>query len=269
MTILTSINAKGGCGKSTIAMSVAAGFAEIGNRVLLIDMDPQAQVSEWLGVGDVLEQQDTLASVFDGQQTLPAIIKPTHLDNLWFVPGSGPLEEVGRRMAERDGYHTTLADALLHPDMPEFDYVILDSPNQVSTVMVNAIVPADLFLVPFKDSKTVRSYANVYGLIQHFRPDDDYNTLHVLTDVSRQPGLRNEVLAMMKRDGIEPAKTELRSCGWLARIDNHGGSIFKWRPNSKGAEDVARLLIEIARTLGFDVEEPEPQELDEDVALAA
>lgn len=261
MTILTSINAKGGCGKSTIAMSVAAGFGEIGQRTLLIDMDPQAQVSEWLGIGDPLEQQDTLANVFDGKQTLASILRETHLPNLWFAPSSGPLEEVGRRMAERDDYHMTLANALMDPSMPEFDYVILDSPNQVSTVMVNAIMPTDLFLVPFKDSKAVRSYANIYGLIQQLRADGDYQTLHVLTDVSRQVGLRNEVLAMMERDGIQPCRTELRSCGWLARIDNHGGSIFQWRPNSRGAEDAARLLTEIAQSLGYAIEEPEPQDL--------
>jgi chromosome partitioning protein len=261
MTILTSINAKGGCGKSTIAMSVAAGFGEIGQRTLLVDLDPQAQVSEWLGIGDPLESHGTVAGVFDGRQTLPEIIQPTHLPNLWFAPSSGPLEEVGRRMAERDGYHLTLADALCHPAMPEFDYVVLDSPNQVSTVMVNAIVPTDVFLVPFKDSKAVRSYANIYGLIRRLRDEGDYHTLHVLTDVSRQVGLRNEVLAMMGRDGIEPAKTEMRSCGWLARIDNHGGSIFRWRPSSNGAEDAARLLTEIAQTLGYDVEEPAPQNL--------
>ena len=261
MTIITSINAKGGCGKSTLAMSVAAGFGEIGQRTLLIDMDPQAQVSEWLGIGDPLEKPDTLAAVLDGQQSLASIIRPTNLPNLDFAPSSGPLEEVGRRMADRPDYELTLAQALVAADMPEYDYVILDSPNQVSTVMENAIVPTDLFLVPFKDSKAVRSYANIFGLVQRLRENEDYRTLHVLTDVSRQPGLRNEVLAMMAADGIAPARTEMRSCGWLARIDNHGGSIFRWRPSSKGAEDTARLLTEIAGELGYDVEEPEPQDL--------
>ena len=261
MTILTSINAKGGCGKSTIAMSLAAGFGEIGQRVLLVDMDPQAQVTEWLGIGDPLEKPGSLAAVLDGEQTLPETIQKTDLPGLDFVPSSGQLEDVGRRMAERDDYHLTLANALMHPDLPEYDYVVLDSPNQVSTVMANAIVPSDLFVVPFKDTKAVRSYANVYGLMRRLRPDGAFHALHVLADVSRQPGLRNEVLAMMGRDGLAPAATEMRSCGWLARIDSHGGSIFRWRPGSKGAEDAARLMTEIAETLGYDVGEIEPQDL--------
>lgn len=56
----------------------------------------------------------------------------------------------------------------------------------------------------------------------------------------------------------------MRSCGWLARIDNHGGSIFQWRPSSRGAEDAARLITEIAGELGYAVEEPEPQNLTDD-----
>ncbi|MEL7237972.1 MAG: ParA family protein [Planctomycetota bacterium] len=264
MTILTSINAKGGCGKSTIAISVAAGFGEIGQRTLLIDMDPQAQITEWLDAGDPLEKSGSLASVFDGEQDLADVIRPTNLPNLDFVPSSGPLEDVGRRLASWPDYHETLARQLMDPRLEKYDYVVLDSPNQVSTVMVNAIVPTDLFIVPFKDSKAVRSYANVFGLIDHFRPDGEFKTLHVLVDVSRQPGLRNEVLAMLKADGIQTAKTEMRSCGWLARIDNHGGSIFQWRPSSRGAEDAARLITEIAGELGYAVEEPEPQNLTDD-----
>ncbi len=60
MNIITVINAKGGCGKSTIAMSLASGLAVRGHRTLLVDMDPQAQVTQWLGAGDGLSAAGTL-----------------------------------------------------------------------------------------------------------------------------------------------------------------------------------------------------------------
>src|SRR4051812_6184942 len=70
MHIITVINAKGGCGKSTIAMNLSAGLAHLGYHTLLIDMDPQAQVTQWLGLGDGLTAEGTLVMVMAGQQTL-------------------------------------------------------------------------------------------------------------------------------------------------------------------------------------------------------
>jgi len=68
MHIITVINAKGGCGKSTIAMSLASGLALRGYNTLLIDMDPQAQVTQWLGLGDGLSPEGTLVAAMEGSR---------------------------------------------------------------------------------------------------------------------------------------------------------------------------------------------------------
>ena len=257
MKITTVINAKGGCGKSTIAMNLAAGLARRGANTLLIDLDPQAQVSDWLGVGDGLSVADTITSVFAGRQSLAEVVVPTDVRRLWFAPSSEPLEALGRRITERDGYAATLAAHLAaldaDPAAPAFDHAVLDSPNQISPVMENAIFPSDLFVVPFEGTKSVKSYANVYALIRRIRPEGDYRLLHVLSNVSRLPGLRKKVLQMMARDGIELADTEVRSCGWLAQVDEHGGSIFAYRPRANGATDLAKLTAEVEAALGADV----------------
>jgi chromosome partitioning protein len=69
MNIITVINAKGGCGKSTIAMNVASGLARHGHRVLLMDLDPQAQVTQWLAAGDGLTAEGTLVAALTRQQS--------------------------------------------------------------------------------------------------------------------------------------------------------------------------------------------------------
>ena len=247
--VICVINAKGGCGKSTIAMSVAAGLAHQGHRTLLIDMDPQAQVTEWLGIGDGLSLEGSLASAMAGREELHHLIEPTHLPDLSFVPSAEPLEHLGRQITERDGYQMTLASLLADERVPPFDYVVLDSPNQISPIMENAIFVTDLFIIPFMGTKSVKSYANVHQLIARLRPDRDFRTLHVLNNVSRLEGLHRRIVQRMEDDGIKRARTEVRSCGWLAQVDEHGGSIFTYRPKSNGAADITALIGEIRESL--------------------
>ena len=131
-----------------------------------------------------------------------------------------------------------------------FDYLVIDSPNQISPIMENAIFPTDLFVVPFESTKAVRSYASFYKLLVGLRPDHDFRILHVLSNLTRLPGLRRRVLELFKSDGLNPAQTEVRSCGWLAQVDEFGGSIFHFRPASKGAADLAALVEEVRQLMG-------------------
>jgi len=249
MNIITSINAKGGCGKSTIAMSLAAGLALRSKRTLLIDMDPQAQLTQWLELGDGLLPQGTLVEAMEGTRSLAEIIQPTRFDNLSFVASSQSLEDLGRQITEGEGYQTLLTSLLSELPQP-FDFVVIDSPNQISPVMENAIYPADLFVVPFESTKAVRSYANFFALLLKLRPGEEHRVMHVLSNLSRQPGLQKRVAATMELHGIARARTEVRTCGWLAQVDENGGSIFHYRPHSRGAADMEALLQEVLERLG-------------------
>jgi chromosome partitioning protein len=248
MNIVTVINAKGGCGKSTIAMSLASGLAIRGLPTLLIDMDPQAQVTQWLGAGDGLSSQGTLVEAMQGKAMLDSIIQPTRFENLSFVPSSQGLEDLGRQITEVEGYQMLLT-RLLSSLTRSFEFLVIDSPNQISPVMENCIYPSDAFIVPFESTKAVRSYANFYQLLLRLRPQEEHRVLHVLSNLSRQPGLRKRVIETIGKHGITLAQSEIRTCGWLAQVDENGGSIFHYRPHSKGAEDMAMLVDEVLRTL--------------------
>src|SRR5437868_15321668 len=84
------------------------------------------------------------------------------------------------------------------------------------------------------------------------RPGEEHRLLHVLSNLSRQPGLRRKVIETMNVHGIPRATSEIRTCGWLAQVDEHGGSIFHWRPHAKGTIDMNALLDEVLELLGME-----------------
>ncbi len=246
MNIITVINAKGGCGKSTIAMNLASGLARYGHRVLLMDLDPQAQVTQWLAAGDGLTPEGTLVSALTRHQSLSDVIQPTGFEGLSFVASADGLEDLGREISQTEGYPSLLTQLLAEEHIADhFDFIVIDSPNQISPIMENAIFPADVFIVPFESTKAVRSYASIYKLLLKLRSGEDLRMLHVLSNLTRLPGLRKRVLSILDDEGISRAQTEVRSCGWMAQVDENGGSIFHYRPHSKGAQDMATLVKEV------------------------
>ncbi len=248
MRVITVINAKGGCGKSTIAMNLASALAGSQYRTLLLDMYPQAQVTEWLGLGDGLSIEGSIVSAFLGRSRLSDLVVPTHIPHLSFCPSAQPLEDMGRDLVHSIGYETLLG-GFLRDLVSRFDFVVIDSPNQISPIMENSIHAADLFIVPFESTKAVKSYANFLGLVLRIRPEGHFQVLHVLNNFYR-PGFRKRVIERMNTESIPIAEVEVRNCGWLAQVDEHGGSIFDYRPKSKGAEDIQALCTYVERILG-------------------
>lgn len=159
-----------------------------------------------------------------------------------------PSESGVIQTTDRESYAFLLAQQLATV-RDSYDFAVIDSPNQISPIMENAIYPADLFIVPFESTKAVKSFASVYKLLLQHRQTGDYQILHILSNLTRLPGLRRRVVELLEADGLAPAKTEIRSCGWLAQVDEYGGSIFHWRPLSRGAADIGALVAEAMATL--------------------
>jgi chromosome partitioning protein len=182
---------------------------------------------------------------------LDEVIQPTSFEHPSFVASSEGLEELGRQITDVEGYQTLLTGQLAKVSSAP-DFVVIDSPNQISPIMENAIYPSDLFIVPFESTKAVRSYANFFKLLMHLRPGEEHRVLHVLSNLSRLPGLRRKVVETMDLHGIPRARTEVRTCGWLAQVDEHGGSIFHWRPHARGAADMTLLVDEVLELLALE-----------------
>src|SRR5262249_19387521 len=159
-----------------------------GHRTLLIDMDPQAQITQWLQAGDGFAESQTLVAALRGQGRINDVVQTTRFGDLYFIASAAGLEDLGREITDHADYAMLLARQLAQLTR-EYQFIVIDSPNQISPVMANAIFPSDLFIVPFESTKAVRSYANFYQLLLSLRPSEEHRILHVLSNLTRQPGL--------------------------------------------------------------------------------
>src|SRR5437868_11990979 len=149
MKIVAIANQKGGVGKTTTAVNLGVALAEKKVRVLLIDLDPQANATSALGMQDV--EGESIYESLVGDAPITNKILPTRIDNMFVVPSDLDLAGAEVEIARMSDHLTRLATALSAFRSDEtFDLVFLDCPPSLGILMTNALAAADEILTPIQ-----------------------------------------------------------------------------------------------------------------------
>jgi len=144
-TIYAIANQKGGVGKTTTAVNLAACVAEAGYEALLVDIDPQCNATLGLGIAKNLPR--TVYDVLAGEAELADVIVPTAVKNLWLAPAGPDLAGATVELPRIAGFERRMRDAL-RPVRERYTFTLLDCPPSLGPLTVNALVAADRVIVP-------------------------------------------------------------------------------------------------------------------------
>jgi len=155
--VIAIANEKGGVAKTTTAASLGASLADAGQRILLIDLDPQANLSLALGAEPEKVQQ-TMVKVLTESVSLSSVITETNVKNLDLIPSNIEMGMLERFLPTRSGYETAIRRTLTN-NLSGYQFLIFDCPPILGSVTLNALVASNLLLVP-----TQAEYFSIYAL---------------------------------------------------------------------------------------------------------
>lgn len=252
--VIAVANQKGGVGKTTTVVNLAAALALGGLKVLVIDADQQGNASSSLGFRHLADDQQSLYEVMtQGVPLRDALIQTTKIPNLWLVPASMNMAGIELELSERTNFQQILAESVgqLLSSGEQFDYIFIDSPPSLGIMTVNALVAAKEVLVPLQ-----AEYLALEGLTQLTKTIDMLvirlnPTLHftailptmVTSNTLLSKGVLEEVRAYY---GEIVMQTIIPRNVALAEAPSHEESILTYQPASKGAKcylDAAYELV--------------------------
>jgi chromosome partitioning protein len=271
MKIVAIANQKGGVGKTTTAVNLSCALAERGVRILLVDLDPQANATSALGL-----QELEIDSIYDsllGGASIADKVLPTRIKHLFIVPANLDLAGAEVEIARMSDHLTRLAKALsiLRTDQT-FDFVLLDCPPSLGILMTNALAAADEILTPIQcEYFALEGLVKIVHVVEQVRDSGANDQIEiggiVMTMFDGRTKLSVQVVSEVRQHfGERVYQTIIPRTVRLSEAPSFGKSILEYNPHGVGAyayRALAREFIkrhsapaiarESGRTLGSEI----------------
>lgn len=249
--ILAVANQKGGVGKTTTAINLAAALVELGHRVAVVDIDPQGNASTGLGIDRKSRRLTTYDLLIDGE-SLAAVLRETLTPGLWVAPATTDLSSADLEMVSNERRSFLLHDALRGPDAAQMklDYILIDCPPSLSLLTVNALVAADAVLIPLQaEFFALEGLSQLMLTIREVRQSANPK-LRIEGVVLTMYDHRNNLAQQVQADARETLgevvfRTIVPRNVRVSEAPSHAIPVLSYDPTSKGAEAYRALAQEI------------------------
>ncbi len=245
MRMISVINQKGGVGKTTTTLNLSHALAQKGQKVLVIDLDPQAHLTA--GYGVLKKEQAGIADVMLGETEVEEVMLSAR-DNVMVIPAGSRLGEL-EHMTGGGAKRGFLLKQALENHTDEFDYILLDCPPSSGILGMNALLASEEVMVPVSgDFFALQGLSRLMSIFQHIEESLQRESKKwvVLTRFHERRKLAREVKEKILAYFPDCVfQTPIRETVALAESPGFGQTIFEYQPKSNGANDYRELADDV------------------------